>query len=166
MFRTRFITSAVLGALLALAPAAASAHTELTSSDPADRSTLTEAPTEVMLTFEGEVSEDSTFAVTGPSGDEVGSGELDLDVAERNVLHGEVAVEEPGEYVVAYSIIGEDGDPIEGEVRFTFDSDATASPATPNTAMVAPVTASPTVLAGIAFLALAGVVAARRALRI
>ena len=166
MFSTRFITSAVLGALFALAPAAASAHTELTSSDPADGSTLTEAPTEVMLTFEGEISEDSTFTVTGPAGDEVGSGELDLDVAERNVLRGEVTVEEAGEYVVAYAIVGEDGDPIEGEVTFTFDAEGTASPATPNTAMVAPVTASPTVLAGIAFLALAGVVAARRALRI
>lgn len=166
MIRIRLLAGAVLASLLALAPTAVSAHTELATSDPADGSTLTEAPTEVVLTFEGEVSEDASLTVTGPSGDEVGSGELDLNVADRNVIRGGVTVEEAGEYVVAYSIAGEDGHPIEGEVTFTFEPEGTASPGTPDTAMAAPASLSSPVLVGIALVAVAIVLTARRALRI
>ena len=166
MFRIRFIVGAVLGAVLALAPTAASAHTELSSSDPADGSTLTDPPTEVTLTFEGEVSEDAAFTVTGPTGSEVGSGELDRDVADRNVVRGEVSVEQAGEYVVSYTIAGEDGHPIEGEVSFTYDPEGTASGETPNTAMAAPVTPNLAVIVGLVLVALALVVTARRALRV
>ena len=165
MNRIRLFASVVLASTLALVPAVVSAHTDLSSSDPADGSTLTEAPTEVVLTFEGEISEDSSFTVTGPSGDEVGSGELDLDVADRNVLRGDVTVVDVGDYVIAYSIVGEDGDPIEGEVTFTFDPEGTATPETPNTAMA--VSAAPNVatLVGVTLIAMAFLLAARRLIR-
>lgn len=166
MFRVRLLAGTAVLALFALAPMAVSAHTDLTSSDPADGSTVTEAPTAVVLTFEAEISEDSGFTVTGPSGDEVGTGELDLDVAERNVLHGDVAVEEAGEYVVAYTLTGEDGDQIEGEVSFTFDPEGTASPAAPNTSMAAPSSANVVVLVGLALIGVAVLTTLRRIIRI
>ena len=165
MNRFRLFAGAVLASTLALVPAVASAHTDLSSSDPADGSTVTEAPTEVVLTFEGEIGEDSSFAVTGPSGHEVGSGELDLDVADRNVLRGDVTVEDVGEYLVAYSIIGEDGDPIEGEVTFTFDPDGTATSGSPNTAMAVSGGLNVALLSGVALIATAFVLATRRVIR-
>lgn len=166
MFRNRLLAGAMLAALLALVPAIAAADTELASSDPADGSTMREAPSEVVLTFGGEVAEDSGFTVTSPSGDEVGTGVLDLDVAERNILRGDVSVEERGEYVVAYSITGEDGHPIEGEVSFTFEPDGTVSPRVPNTAMAAPSSANALVLIGLALVGLAAVTTLRRFIRV
>ena len=165
MFRIRLFAGTAVLALVALAPMAVAAHTDLTSSDPGDGSTVTEAPTEVVLTFEGEISEDSGFTVTGPSGDEVGTGELDLDVAERNVLKGDVGVEETGEYVVAYTLTGDDGDLIEGEVSFSFDPEGTASPGTPNTALPVPSSTNVLVLAGLALMTLAALAMLRRVIR-
>ena len=158
--RFRFVLSAAaaLGLTLGL-PMAALAHTELTESSPADGAQLNEPPTEVVLTFEGEISEDSTFTVTDADGTEVGSGELDLDVADRNVLRGDVIITEDGTYTVAYSIVGEDGDPIEGEMSFTVGE---ASPGTtpPNTAMVSPAGLNPALL-GVGLISAAGLLALR-----
>lgn len=80
--RFRFVLSAAaaLGLTIGL-PMGAFAHTELTESSPADGAQLDEPPTEVVLTFEAEISEDSTFTVTDSDGTEVGGGELDLDLA-------------------------------------------------------------------------------------
>lgn len=159
--RFRFVLGAVvaLGLTVGL-PVAALAHTDLAESSPADGAQLDEAPTEVVLTFEGEIGEDSTFTVTGADGTEVGSGELDLDVAERNVLRGEVTITEDGSYTVAYTIVGEDGDPIEGEVTFTV-GEATGGTATPNTAMAPAVGPNPTLFGGVGLLVLAGILARR-----
>ena len=131
-----------LGVLVALSitlglPALAAAHTELIESTPGDGAQLDDPPTEVVLTFEGEVSEDSSFTVTDADGNEVGSGELDLNVADRNVLRGEVTITEDGTYTVAYSVVGEDGDPIEGEVTFTVGGVGSGTTA-PNTAVAPP----------------------------
>ncbi|MGH2381156.1 MAG: copper resistance CopC family protein [Candidatus Limnocylindria bacterium] len=158
--RFRFVLGAVaaLGFTLGL-PMAALAHTELTEASPADGAQLDEPPTEVVLTFEGEISEDSTFTVTAADGTEVGSGELDLDVADRNVLRGDVSVTADGTYTVAYSIVGEDGDPIEGELSFTVGE---AAPGTtpPNTAMAPAAGLNPTLL-GVGLLSAAAILALR-----
>ena len=158
--RFRFVLGAVvaLGLTLGL-PVAAVAHTDLAEASPADGAQLDEAPTEVVLTFEGEISEDSTFTVTSADGTEVGGGELDLDVAERNVLRGEVSITEDGTYTVAYSIVGEDGDRIEGEVTFAV-GDQSGGTTTPNTAMAPAAGLSPT-LFGVGLLLVAGVLALR-----
>lgn len=158
--RFRFVLSvaAALGLTIGL-PMAAFAHTELTESSPADGAQLAEPPPEVVLTFEGEISEDSTFTVTDADGTEVGSGELDLDVAERNVLRGDVTITDDGSYTVAYSIVGEDGDPIEGELSFTVGE---AAPGTtpPNTAMVPPAGPNPPLL-GVGLISAVGLLALR-----
>lgn len=156
-FRFTLGVAMALGLTLSL-PLAALAHTDLIESSPADGAQLDEPPTEVVLTFEGEVSEDSTFTVTDAGGSEVGSGELDLDVADRNVLRGEVTITEDGTYTVAYSIVGEDGDPIEGEVTFTVGAEGGSTP--PNTAMSAPAGFNPTLL-GVGLLSVAGILGLR-----
>ena len=136
--RFRFVLSVAVALSLMLGlPALAAAHTDLIESSPADGAQLDEPPTEVVLTFEDEVSEDSSFTVTDADGNEVGSGALDLDVADRNVLRGEVTITDDGTYTVAYTIVGEDGDPIEGEASFTVgEGDPGAAP--PDTAVAAP----------------------------
>lgn len=159
----RRIAPLLLAGGLALLPTLALAHTELTDSDPADGSTVSDAPDEVVLTFAGEVDEAASFTVLDPDGEEVGSGELDLEVADRNVLRGQLEVAASGEYTVLWSVVGEDGHEVEGEVTFTYDPEAEAS--TPNTAL--PVeTGSPVMLIGSLLLVLAATIPVRRALAV
>jgi methionine-rich copper-binding protein CopC len=159
----RRVAPFLLAGSLALLPTLALGHTELASSDPADGSTVTEPPDEVVLTFEGEVDETAGFTVTDPSGAEVGSGSLDLEIADRNVVRGEVDVAATGEYVVAWSVVGDDGHDVTGEVTFTYDPEGEAS--TPDTAL--PVNGgSPVVLLGVLLLVLAVIMPVRRALAV
>ena len=60
-----------------------------------------------------------------PSGNEVGSGEVDLTVADRNVMRGDVTVSDPGIYTVSYIVAGVDGHEIEGTFSFGYNTDAT-----------------------------------------
>lgn len=59
----RQIAPLLLAGMVALVPATVVAHTELASSDPADAATVNDAPDEVVLTFDGEATEGSTFTV-------------------------------------------------------------------------------------------------------
>jgi methionine-rich copper-binding protein CopC len=159
----RRIAPLLLAGSLALLPTLALAHTELTASDPVDGSTITDAPDEVVLTFAGELDDGATFIVLDPDGEEAGSGSLDLEVADRNILRGEVDVDATGEYTVAWSVIGDDGHDVEGEVTFTYDPDGEAL--TPDTAL--PVgTEPPAALAGALLIVLAVTIPVRRALAV
>ena len=89
------LAALALGAALAALPAVAVAHAELVSSDPEAGANLDAAPSEVTLTFDDELEPDgSGFTVTDHHDDEVGSGTLDLDVADRNILAGGVSISE------------------------------------------------------------------------
>ena len=159
----RRITPFLLAGSLALLPTLALAHTELTASDPADGSTVSDAPDEVVLTFAAEVDEGASFTVFDPDGVEVGSGGLDLEVADRNVLRGNLEVATSGEYTVAWSVIGDDGHEVEGEVTFMYDPEN--KPSTPDTAL--PVgTGSPATLIGTLLVVLAATIPVRRALAV
>ena len=117
-------------ALLAI-PATASAHVELISSSPEAGANLDTAPAEVTVTFDDELDPDhSGFTVTDGDGIEVGSGEVDLTVADRNVMRGDVAITDPGVYTVSYTVAGVDGHEIEGTFSFGFDTDETIPEAT------------------------------------
>jgi methionine-rich copper-binding protein CopC len=157
----RRIAPFLLAGALAALPALTLAHTELASADPADGSTVSDAPDEVVLTFEGEVGDGSTFVVLDPSGAEVGSGGLDLEVADRNVLRGQLEVAAAGVYTVAWSVVGEDEHPVEGEVTFTYEPEGEAS--SPDTALASR-TGSPVALIGALLVVLAAVIPVRRAL--
>ena len=158
--RFRFVLGAVmvLGLTLGL-PLAAFAHTDLIDASPPDGAQLDEPPTEVVLTFEAEIGEESAFTVTDADGTEVGNGELDLDVAERNVLRGDVTITEDGTYTVAYLIVGEDGDPIEDELSFAV-GEATPGTIPPNTAMMPAAGVNPAIL-GIVLVSAAAVLGVR-----
>ncbi|HEX6474469.1 MAG TPA: copper resistance CopC family protein [Candidatus Limnocylindria bacterium] len=119
------ITTLATGALLAV-PAVASAHVELASSSPEAGANVDTAPTEVTVTFDDELDPDhSSFTVTDADGNEVGSGEVDLTVADRNVLRGDVSISDPGVYTVSYTVAGVDGHEIEGTFSFGFNTDDT-----------------------------------------
>ena len=161
---------AAIGAALVLSamPAAAFGHASLISSSPDAGENLNAAPSEVRLTFDGELDPaGSGFTVLDHSGDEVGSGEVDLDVADRNVLVGGVDISEPGVYTVEWTVLGADGHEISGAFSFGYATDEEIPGATddhghesPDTAM-ATSSVDPIVVGGIALLALAGLAAVR-----
>ena len=120
----RLLISAATAAALLAVPASALAHVELMSSSPAAGDNLDAAPTEVTVTFDDELDPDkSSFAVTDADGSEVGSGEVDLTVADRNVLSGSVTIAEPGVYTVSYAVAGIDGHVVEGTFSFGYQAD-------------------------------------------
>lgn len=117
--RTRIagLLAATAWAILAASPVAA--HERLVASDPEADAVLADTPETVTLTFSGELEADSGFEILDATGTVVGTGGLDLDVAERNVLHGAVAITVPGRYVVRWTITGLDGHALAGELAFS-----------------------------------------------
>jgi methionine-rich copper-binding protein CopC len=154
-------------ALLAL-PTAVAAHAELVSSDPAAGAKLDSAPPEVTLTFSNEIDPDgSSFEVTDADGVVVGIGEIDLTVADRNVMRGDVSITEPAVYTVSWTSVALDGDKLTGTFSFGYATDQTIPKPTgdeeePDTAIAAP-SASPLVPLGIWLMVVSGGLALRRA---
>lgn len=147
------------GLLLVFAPAVAIAHTELESSDPADGTALGRVPEAVVLMFSSELSADgSRFEVTGPDGTTAGTGSLDLEVADRNVLAGTLASDAIGVYVVAWRSVAVDGHEAEGELTFSVEA---ATVPTPDTALPPPA-AEPSIIAGSLLLVLGATLVTRR----
>jgi methionine-rich copper-binding protein CopC len=142
----------LLGALTGAAGAAApaSAHTALRSSSPAEGAVLTTSPGEVRLAFtERPASAPVEVAVTR-DGRVVGSGPARTD---GSSVVTPVSLPGPGAYTVAYRVVGGDGHPVQGTVRFRVaalaESTATPSPSPSPTEIpnLAPrASASPTAL--------------------
>lgn len=137
---------AVVGAAISLVaiPVAVMGHVELVSSSPNVGANLDTAPTEVTITFDDELNpEKSSFTVTDADRNQVGSGDVDLTVADRNVLNGPVSISDPGVYTVTYTVAGVDGHEIDGTFSFGFNSlqqipEPTGGEGTPDTAMPRP----------------------------
>ncbi|MFC4807802.1 copper resistance CopC family protein [Paenibacillus sp. GCM10023250] len=105
----------LLIALFAL-PTAASAHTELKSSSPADGETVTKAPSDIQLTFATTIQPLTVLKVTDGEGKAVAV----KSAAGENAITG--TFEQPlenGTYQVDWRIIGEDGHNISGSYAFT-----------------------------------------------
>jgi len=161
-----WLAAAAVAALIAALPAAVAAHAELETSTPAAGANLNAAPTTVTLNFsEGLKPDASSFTVKDADGNEVGSGDVDLNVADRNVMTGDVTITDPGVYTVTYSVIAEDGHASGGTFSFGYKATESIPGSTthedPDTAMSRPSTPIP-VLAGWLLVALAGVVGLRR----
>lgn len=119
--RSVAVMTTVVCALI-LVPTVALAHAEITSSTPADGSTLADAPDEVRLVFDGELAPDGTgFTVIDAEGSTVGAGTLDLDVADRNEVSGPVTITTGGAYTVDWTSASLDGHAAEGQLSFTVD---------------------------------------------
>lgn len=155
-------------ALLFVATAStAAAHVEIESSSPAAGANLPTPPTEVTITFNEELDPDeSTFAVTDEDNVEVGTGEVDLTVADRNVMTGAVTITDPGVYLVSYAVTGDDGHLVEGTFSFGFQATGEIPEPTgedPDTAMSRTGLPSPElVFFGALLLLASGLIAARR----
>ncbi len=134
--RERLLAIWVVLASLLATPGLALGHAELVSSTPADGATLDAPPTQVVLIFDDELDPDhSAFFVIGPSGTEVGTGEVDLVVADRNVMRGAVhALPAEGLYVVEWVAAAVDGDKTTGSLSFTVSGANSVG----NSAVVAP----------------------------
>jgi methionine-rich copper-binding protein CopC len=151
---------------MAVSASTVAAHVELIASSPVAGANLTTAPTEVTITFDDELDPDlSHFEVTNVASVEVGSGEVDLTVADRNVMTGPVTITAPGIYTVSYTVAGVDGHILEG--TFSFGYRATSAIPGPgregaDAAMTPRRGASAPVLIGWMLLLAAGIVAARR----
>ena len=145
----------VAGALLLIGVAPVAAHESIISSDPAAGARLAEPPTEVVLVFSGELDPPgSSFVVVDASGADVGSGEVDLDVADRNVLRGDVTITGDGAYDVRWTAVAADGHAEEGTLSFA------VGPATsPDTAMT---TLTPSTTLGLGLLGVAAALGLRR----
>ncbi|EFQ83975.1 copper resistance protein CopC [Aeromicrobium marinum DSM 15272] len=108
----------VLGlvAPLALTTLPAEAHAGLVSSDPADGSSLTEAPDEVTVSFNENVARPAFLALTAPDGTAV-------DLGEPRIVDATVTADVPdlplrGSYALSYRVVSADGHPVEGTVTF------------------------------------------------
>jgi copper resistance protein C len=145
-------------------PGHAFAHVSLVMSSPRAGANLEAAPAEVRLTFDGELDPArSGFTVLDHHGQAVGSGQVDLDVADRNVLAGTIDISEPGTYTVEWSVLGIDGHEISDAFSFGYASDDAND--TPDTALPAGTPkGNLAVLAGIGLLALAALRAVRGSL--
>lgn len=152
--------SVTVGLLLALALAAGTtrvvAHAFPESSDPAPGENLQGPPHEVTITFDEELDPDgSRFRVLDAAGSVVGKGNVDLTVADRNVLRGDVEIKDRGLYSVRWTALSIDGDTTHGSFSFGF----LVSGAVPSNAPQeeAPDTAMPADTAPTPWLPLAGV---------
>ncbi|MGH3870872.1 MAG: copper resistance CopC family protein [Pseudonocardiaceae bacterium] len=118
---------ALVGVAL-LAPATATAHTELIGSDPPDGAEVATGPSRVSLTFTLPVQRGfTTVTVTGPDGSQWQSGPATEDGA---VVSAPVRPLGPaGRYTIAYRVLAADGHPIRGAVRFSLTTSGAAAPA-------------------------------------
>jgi len=160
---------APLGAVLLTAVWAAptSAHVALMTSLPEAGTNLTIPPSEVSITFDDELDPDlSSFTVSGPGSTEVGGGEVDLTVADRNVMTGTVTITTPGVYTVTYKVAGVDGHGLEGSFSFGYQATTAIPDPTsdegPDTAMREPPTPTSLLLLGALFLLASATIALRR----
>ncbi|XVQ89300.1 copper resistance protein CopC [Microbispora siamensis] len=148
----RLLLAVVVGVLTMTTLAApASAHGQLAMSTPVKDSTVREPMESLSLYFTEAPAPNAYFAVTAPSGARVDRPwthgqpkRLDKPVQEYNLVNGvwepsvyntgfpaEVPVAywpERGEYVVRYLSIASDGEPVRGELRFTYKGKTSGPP--------------------------------------
>jgi methionine-rich copper-binding protein CopC len=128
--------------LVAVAPSAF-AHTELSSSDPAEGAALPAAPTQIRLTFEESVTLPADpLNVSGPEGVTWALGPVTVSGAV--VTAPVVRASGPsGQYTINYRILSTDGDPASGTVRFSLTAPATTTTTTTTTSQPAATSPAP-----------------------
>ncbi|GHF06378.1 copper resistance protein [Amycolatopsis deserti] len=138
--RLSVLAGALITALVLTAPAAL-AHTTLQSSDPAEGAALSAAPQQVSLKFGGAFTLPAEpIRITGPDGAQWTVGAAT--VTDRTVTAPVQPSGPAGAYVLTWSIVAADGDPITGRINFSLTTPAsTPSPSTaPSSAAPAPPT--------------------------
>ncbi|MCC6302526.1 MAG: copper homeostasis periplasmic binding protein CopC [Gammaproteobacteria bacterium] len=115
------LAAGLLGALFMTAwPLAASAHTHLEKSDPADKATLTTAPSSVQLWFSDKVAAEwSKIVVTDGAGQRVDQEKVTADEAEPEHIRVDLKPLAPGDYKVDWNVISGDGHRVKGSFSFS-----------------------------------------------
>ena len=136
--------------LLVASPA--SAHDELTSTDPAADTSVETLPEQLTLTFSGELAADpgaTELQVTDAEGTSLADGEP---LVAGTVVTQPLAGAASGPITVLWKVVSSDGHPISGEFGFTVTAPPTPTPtptptasATPSDTPTAEPTATPTV---------------------
>jgi len=130
----------LFAAVLVAAPTAA-AHTELTASDPAQGASLAVAPTAVTLTFSEAVTlPPNSVTVQGPAGAVWALGAPSVAGQVITVPVTE-SLGPAGAYLLSWSVVAADGDPVSGTVNFALTA-AVPAPAPTGTAPTGTVSTS------------------------
>lgn len=115
------LATTLIGALTALVLLAgpAAAHSELTSSDPAQDSVVATAPQQVTLTFSDQVKDFEPQATVQVGNGEPAAAPVKVDGNKLIVTTGDIpAASGPARWQVAFRIVSADGHPISGAVSF------------------------------------------------
>ena len=105
---------------LLIVPSFVSAHTSLTSSNPSEGQVVTENLEQIILTFGTSIEELSTMDLVR-DGNKIPLEEIKV---ENMQLTGTLAKPlENGTYIIQWTIVGEDGHPIKGEINFVVQMD-------------------------------------------
>jgi copper resistance protein C len=100
---------------LVMIPTIANAHTELTTSNPVTGQVVTEDLTELVLTFAGEIESLSNMKLIH-GGQEI---PMNVELQDKQMIGTIPTPLENGSYVIDWSIAGEDGHVITGEIPFS-----------------------------------------------
>lgn len=142
---------ALIGLLLLLPAAPASAHAVLVSSDPADGARVASAPAAVRLTFDEAVTVPPDAAVVlSSTGARVGGGGVRLEG--RTLVVPLRAVVPAGVYQVSWRVVSADSHVVSGSIRFGVRRDAT--PVEGPVATASPLDAGSAAVAGLLYLGL------------
>ncbi|AXH96261.1 copper resistance CopC family protein [Ornithinimicrobium avium] len=116
-FSLALLLAALLAALLVVPAGSASAHDQLTGTEPTDGATVEQAPGQVVLTFSGEVADvGAQVLVAGPDGETVGEGDPQVSGSEvTQQLRSDLPA---GAYEVTWRVTSQDGHPISGTFAF------------------------------------------------
>ncbi|MGQ0774330.1 MAG: copper resistance CopC family protein [Pseudonocardiales bacterium] len=130
VIRMRRVAALLVAAGLALLISAgtAAAHNRLIASDPPEGASLASGPARVSLTFDLPVQPGfTTVTVTGPDGNQWQAGAPTEDGAVVSVPVRPLGP--AGEYLIAYQVLGADGHPVQGTVRYILTTPGTSTPA-------------------------------------
>lgn len=115
-------------ATLALLPGAllspASAHAALETSSPADGSTLTAVPPEVMLRFNEDIGAEFATITVKKGSETASTGKPEVDG--KTVYQPIDPSMAQGDWTVTYRVVSEDGHPVSGSFDFTYDTSSGA----------------------------------------
>ncbi len=109
----------VVGAFITLAlPLGASAHSEFVSSIPADKSTVSGTPAEIVLTFNASLDpKKSSIILLDSSSSQV--AKAGVDPADDKAMRLTPPTLQPGAYEIDWTSVALDGDLLRGKVTFT-----------------------------------------------
>ena len=137
----------VVGAFITIAmPLAASAHAEFVSSIPADKSTVSGTPAEIVLTFNASLDpKKSSIILLDSSSSQL--AKAGVDPADDKVMRLTPPALQPGAYEIDWTSVALDGDLLRGKVAFTVTAAAPSPSAAPTATPSAAASASPPVSA-------------------